>query len=70
MKNEKIYDDIHRISSVTKTAAAIGCTKQSLRNKLSGVTPWKITELIALSRYFRWTVEEFLDVLGYNETEV
>lgn len=69
MDNQRIYSDIRRLSSVTKTAKAIGCTPQSLRNKLGGVTPWKISEIIALSHFLRWTAEEFLTIIGYYNWE-
>ena len=67
MKNDIIYRDIKAISSVTKAAKAIGCTTQSLRNKLGGITPWKVTDIVSLARHFRWTVEEFLNIIDYTE---
>lgn len=69
MRNDLIRKDIETISSVTKTAKAIGCTKQSLRNKLGGFCPWKMTEILSLARYFRWTVEQFLEIIEYKEEQ-
>lgn len=50
-----------------KAARAIGCSTKSLYNKIEGTRPWKITDVIALSRLCNWTVAEFLDIIEYEE---
>lgn len=69
MKNERIRAHIRAHTSMLACANAIGISKQSLYNKVNGKCEWTVTELLELSRLFKWSVAEFLDIIEYKKTE-
>ena len=69
MLNEEIRAEIKLRMSVECAAKEIGCTPKSLYNKLDGTCPWKMTEILALSRICEWTVERFLEIIEYKEAD-
>ena len=66
MDNAKIEADIKSQMTMAECAEKIGLTRQGLFNKIHGVHPWKVTDLLELSRVIGWTVEEFLEVIGWK----
>jgi len=69
MRNDLIRDSIRSKASMRVFAEALGISKQSLYNKIQGVTEWSITELLEASRLLGWSVDEFLTIIEYNKTE-
>ncbi|MBR5276793.1 MAG: hypothetical protein IKU35_06635 [Bacteroidaceae bacterium] len=69
MQNKVIKQSIEQKSTYIDVAKALGCGRSSLYRKVNGEAPWKITELIALSRICEWTVEQFLEIIEYKEEQ-
>ena len=67
MKNDVIKKDLQRVSTVSKASIVLGCSRVALSQKLSGMRPWKITELLTIARFCNWTVEQFLDIIEYRQ---
>lgn len=67
MKNDVIKKDLQRVSTVSKSAIVLGCSRVALSQKLNGTRPWKITELLTIARFCNWTVEQFLDIIEYRQ---
>ena len=68
MKNDIIRQEIRKFGSMREAAERLGIQSPvSLYNKLNGNCPWKVTEILELSRLCKWPVETFLDIIEWKE---
>lgn len=69
MKNDVIRCEIRKIGSLQAAADALGIGRIGLYYKLLGKNPWKVTELLELSRLCAWTKEQFLNIIEFDGYE-
>lgn len=69
MKNDVINQEIRRAGTPTVVAAKLGCCVAALYRKMNGERPWKVSELLELSRLRAWTKEQFLNIIEFDGYE-
>lgn len=66
MDNTEIRKEIKRVGSMHTVAKEMGIMPTSLYNKIRGDCPWRVSEVLSLSRICGWTAEKFLNVIGWK----
>lgn len=69
MRSDIIKAELDKRGNYSEVARQLGCARSSLYNKVDGNCPWKITELLTLSRICKWTVKQFLEIIEYKEEQ-
>lgn len=70
MNNAKLKSCIRKAKVSTETIAQkLGIRRSTFYYKLSGDSPWHITELLEVARMINLTKEEFLDIIEFDETK-
>lgn len=68
MKHEIIRQEIRKVGSMREAAEKLNIKSTvSLYNKLNGECPWKVDEILALSRLCKWSKKQFLDIIEFKE---